>query len=166
MEPNKKSLYFFTGQPGQGKTTCSTALGKTLNCTVIHTDEVYKAWLKVNIPSAYRFGRILIKRQYPNLWHEEKRKWQEHLTTLILDEIEKANPDIIVEGWLLSDLHDDLRKDLEEVAYLLEVKMHRFTANTSGRQIAAYRGKYDVVNSHLRQIMNELHEASRCDYVI
>jgi dephospho-CoA kinase len=131
MSELSHNLYILVGQPNNGKTTLSRWMAKLTTCEVVTTDQVYHSWIKANHPKEFRAARLNIRGHYPTLSREVQAAWNEHVTAVILDAMEKAEHTVVAEGWLLLYLPAELRAKLATRADILTVHMRRYTAHVA-----------------------------------
>lgn len=122
------NLFIVTGQPGNGKTTISKQLGSSLQCEVIHTDDLYHEWMTSNGHSSIFHSRTAIRSHYTTLAPAIKLAWQQHLISYILTRVKYAKLDLIVEGWLLSHLLAKHKQQLHNKASVLQFDMRKHSA--------------------------------------
>jgi SAM-dependent methyltransferase len=129
------NLFLIVGQPDNGKTTISNWFEQLLECEVIHTDQLYHSWIAKNYPAQSKSARQNIRGHYPRMSVEWRREWQEYATSYILQAIKRTKLDLVVEGWLMLHLADDLREKLEKYATVMRVHMRNFTAYATDKSV-------------------------------
>jgi 2-polyprenyl-3-methyl-5-hydroxy-6-metoxy-1,4-benzoquinol methylase len=144
------NLFVLVGQPDNGKTTLSKAMEAQLNCPVIHTDQVYQAWMQDKYPEHYKAAKANIRGHWPKLNSTQQREWNEHVVELILATARHTNLDLVAEGWLLLHLPDDLKQKLEKHTTPLYVTMRRYIAHVGNKKTIRPSGRdYSKVVSGL-----------------
>jgi 2-polyprenyl-3-methyl-5-hydroxy-6-metoxy-1,4-benzoquinol methylase len=139
------NLFLIVGQPDNGKTTISNWFEKLLGCEVIHTDQLYHAWIAANYPAQLKAAKQNIRGHYPRMTKTWQREWNEYATATIIAALSRAKLDLVVEGWLMLYLPDDLRKKIDAHATVMRILMRKYVATAADKQIKP-RGR-DYTNS-------------------
>lgn len=122
------NLFLIVGQPDNGKTTISDCFERVLGCEVIHTDQLYHAWITKNYPEQLKSSKHNIRGHYPKMTKEWQREWNEYAADCIITALQAAKLDLVVEGWLMLYLPDDLKTQIAMRANVLRIHMRRFVA--------------------------------------
>jgi hypothetical protein len=133
------AVILLVGMPDNGKTTCSNWFEKLLKCPIVHTDQVYLAWVKEHYPKQYRSAKNTIRGHFPGLSADQKLAWNTHVTEYILKQLKKAPVYLVVEGWLMLFWPAELRQLVEQCATLIPFTMKRF--NAYGNNGAVFKPK-------------------------
>jgi hypothetical protein len=142
-------LFLIVGQPNNGKTTISKWFKKQPGCVVIHTDQVYRDWIAANHPKHKGRARN-IRGHYPTLPAGTRRNFQEHVTEQILAALAQDLNELVVEGWLMLYLPEDLQARIAEHATILRVHMRRYVANVAEQAFKPAGRDYSGVVAALR----------------
>jgi SAM-dependent methyltransferase len=129
------NLFWLVGQPDNGKTTISNWFQQLLGCEVIHTDQLYHSWIEKNYPQQLKPAKQNIRGHYPRMTKEWQREWHEYATKIILQYVKRAKLDLVVEGWLMFYIPDDLRKKIEAKATVMQIHMRRYVAHAAQKTI-------------------------------
>jgi 2-polyprenyl-3-methyl-5-hydroxy-6-metoxy-1,4-benzoquinol methylase len=148
------NVFILVGQPDNGKTTLSNWFEKLLGCEVIHTDQVYHAWIEKNHPKEFKAAKRNIRGHYPTLPSAIKRSWNEYLLDHILTAVKRAKLDLVVEGWLLLYLPQDLKAQLDAKSTTMTVQMRHYTAHAGGKSISPAGRDYTNTVNKLCKLMS------------
>jgi 2-polyprenyl-3-methyl-5-hydroxy-6-metoxy-1,4-benzoquinol methylase len=129
------NLFLIVGQPDNGKTTISNWFEKMLGCEVIHTDQLYHAWIEKNYPKQYKAAKANIRGHYGTMSSDWQKEWLEYATDYIIEAVKRAKLDLVVEGWLMLYLTDELRAKIEQYATIMRIHMRHYVAHAADKQI-------------------------------
>ncbi len=147
------NLFYIQGMPIQGKSSLACTFRQTLDTTLLATDVLFRRWALNRYPAQTANARRLIGIYFNRLPHDIKRAWREYLTAKILSHVRYGRPDIVVEGWLLSQHPLHMKKQIGDSTNLLTVVMNHFTAIVGSYRFAPVGRNYAAVADSLRSVM-------------
>jgi 2-polyprenyl-3-methyl-5-hydroxy-6-metoxy-1,4-benzoquinol methylase len=147
------NLFMLVGQPDNGKTSLSNWFEKLLACEILHTDQIYHAWIAKNYPAQLKPAKQNIRGHYPRMTKEWQREWHEYVVNEILQALARAQLDVVVEGWLMLYLPEDLLTKIDQHATVMTIHMKSYHAHAAQKSLKPQGRDYTNVVTGLCSLM-------------
>lgn len=99
-------------------------------------------------------------RYFPYLPNALKTEWFDYMTNYVLSTTRYGRPDMVLEGWLLTQLPRELKEVIKYSSNLLTVTMRNYAAHAPGAILKANGHDYTEVVAALRTKMRKENERS------